>query len=126
MSLTGTLDVSARSMLWHSQSMRFLREFCSPAHLMFQRSQCFDTFKVCGSSGNVARRCTWCFSEFNTSIQSIFEVLVILEYFILVTDQFYNYSVYNYEHLIKSTESLYLFLLRQDMNECQYLWLLSL
>ena len=55
MSLGGTLDVWAKSMLWHSQSLRFLRDCRSPAQSLFQWGQCFDTVKVWGSSGNVAR-----------------------------------------------------------------------
>ena len=61
-SFTGTFDVSARSMLRHSQGLRFLRECRFPAHLMFQRCQCFVIVKVWGSSGNVAHQHTWCFS----------------------------------------------------------------
>ena len=74
MSLAGTLYISVRSMLRHIQSLRFLKECRSPAHLMFQRGQYFDTFKFRGFSGNVARRHTWSFSEVNTSAQSKFEV----------------------------------------------------
>ena len=74
MSLASTLDVSARSMFWHSQGLRFLRECRSPAHFIFQLGQCFDTFKVWGSSRNVVRRHTWCFSEVNTSTHSSLEV----------------------------------------------------
>ena len=55
MLLAGIIDASVSSMLWHSQSLRFLRECLSPAQSMFQWGQCFDTVKVWGSSGNVAR-----------------------------------------------------------------------
>ena len=61
MLLASTLDVSVRLMLSYSQSLRLLRECLSPAHLMFQWSQYFDTVKVWGSSGNVPCRHTWCF-----------------------------------------------------------------
>ena len=74
MSLAGTLDVPARSMLRHSQGLRFLRECRTPVDLMFQLGQCFKTVKAWGSSGNVAHRHTWCFSEVNASTQSKFEV----------------------------------------------------
>ena len=65
MSLAGTLDVSAGSMLRHSYCLKFLRECRSPAQLIFQWDKSFDTVKVWGSSGNVARRHPWCFSQFN-------------------------------------------------------------
>ena len=74
MLLAGILDASVSSMIWHSQGLRFFREFCSPAYLMFQLGQCFDTVKVWGSSGNVARRHTWCFSDVKASTRSMFEV----------------------------------------------------
>ena len=74
MLLTGIFDVSARSMFRYSQSLRFLRECRSPTHLMFQWCQSFDTVNVWGSSGNVARRHTWCFSKFNALTQSKFEI----------------------------------------------------
>ena len=74
MSLAGTLDVPARSMLRHSQGLRFLRECRTPVDLMFQLGQCFKTVKAWGSSGNVAHRHTWCFSEVNASTQSKFEI----------------------------------------------------
>ena len=70
MSLAGTLDVSETSMLRHSQGLRFFRECRSPAHLMFQLGQCFDTDKVWGSSEIVARRNTWCLSEVNAWVLS--------------------------------------------------------
>ena len=72
--LTETLDVSARSKLQHSQSSRFLSVYRLPAHLMLQRGQCFDRVKVCGFSGNVARRHTWWFSTFSALTQSMFDV----------------------------------------------------
>ena len=74
MSLADTLDVSARSMLRHSQSLRFLKECCTPKQLMFQIGQGFDTVKFWGSSGNVACRHTWCFSKINALTESKFEV----------------------------------------------------
>ena len=74
MSLGGTLDVSARSMLQQSQSLTFLGECCSPAQLIFEQGLIFDTVKVWGFSGNVACRHTWCFSKFNALTQSKFEV----------------------------------------------------
>merc|ERR1712215_457353 len=40
--LAGTLDVSARSMLRHGQSLRDLRDCRSTANLMFQRGQSID------------------------------------------------------------------------------------
>ena len=46
MSLAGTLDVPARSMLRHSQGLRFLRECRTPVDLMFQLGQCFKTVKA--------------------------------------------------------------------------------
>ena len=63
--LAGILDDSVRSVLWHSQCSMFLRECRSPAHLMFQWGQCYDTVKVWGSAGNVACRHTWWLSEAN-------------------------------------------------------------
>ena len=74
MSLASTLDVSARSMFWHIQGLRFLRECRSPANLIFQWGRCVDTVKAWGSLGNVARWHTWCFSKANASTQSKFEV----------------------------------------------------
>ena len=74
MSLADTLDVSARSMLKHSQSLRFLKECRMPKHLMFQIGQGFDTVKFWGSSGNVACRHTWYFSKINALTESKFEV----------------------------------------------------
>ena len=50
-----------------------LRECRSPAHSMFQWGQCLDRVKVWGSSWNVARRHTWCFSKVNASTRSKFE-----------------------------------------------------
>ena len=74
MLLAGTPDVSARSILRHSPILTFLRECCSPAQLIFERGQSFDTVKVWGFSGNVACRHTWCFSKFYALTQSKFEV----------------------------------------------------